>query len=44
MALPEANLDKVICPDSQAKIITPELIAVWQYLHRAKQRQKNLNF
>ena len=25
---------KVICPDSQAKIIIPELIAVWQFLHR----------
>ena len=25
---------KVICTDSQAKIIIPELIAVWQFLHR----------
>ena len=25
---------KVICSDSQAKIIIPELIAVWQFLHR----------
>lgn len=25
---------KVICPDSQAKVIIPELIAVWQFLHR----------
>ena len=25
---------KVICPDSQAKTIIPELVAVWQFLHR----------